>query len=349
MESIENYNVFTLGYDLWMWKSPYCIDWVFHHPKQNIDKPQDSDSVTIIVKNEKSKKVVGVKKIKWNKKEQISDINCCEYKKLNIFNYLSEGISLSRSLALEHEIIKQQFKENNLFKKIERKSSKIENLKNFKYSLIDDSVYSLFDNYISNVYGNDRFLEFYRQRVSGDIKNYHPHRFTIKRDFDYDFHGDLIEGISTEFSKNGHIDKIIIKAVENIKLYNTEEEELSAAMWASVKKGLSSIMIYHEYGGNNGDDLCEIRSDAYLDNYVVTECWDEKINYYFDDNLYYPNPSSSTVEYDGKIILEWKYFYDDDKLIKMNLENKINNSSSDFSVEYNSTNNNYDDEISDVQ
>jgi len=334
MESIENYNVFTLGYDLWMWKSPYCIDWVFHHPKQNIDKPQDSDSVTIIVKNEKSKKVVGVKKIKWNKKEQISNINCCEYKNLNIFNYLSEGISLSESLALEHEIIKQQFKENNLFKKIERKFSKIENFNN---SLIDDSVYSLFDNYIPNVYSNDRFLKFYRQTASGDIKNYHPHRFTIKWDEDYDFHGDLIEGISTEFNKNGRIDIIKINAVENRKSFATEEEELAGAMWASVKKGFSQMMIYHEYGGYKSDELCEIRSDAYLDNYAVSECWNEKINYYFDDNLNYPNPSSSTVEYDGKIILEWKYFYDDDKLIKMNLENKKNNSSSDFSVEYSST------------
>ena len=345
----ENYNVFTLGYDLMMWKSPYCINWVFHHPKQNIDKPDGSDSITIIVKNDKSNKIVGIKNLEWNGKEQISKINTIDYKNINNFTYGSEGVSFEQSLRLEHQNIEQQFKENNLFKEIKRKFSHFNDIGNIECSLIDDSIYTFFDDYRSNIYSKCGGSKFYGQTARGDIKNYQPEEFTVKRDEEYDFIGYLFAGISTEFNiNNGLIERVRINAVENNRnSYSTEQEELAAATWAGVKSGISSIYIKHKYNDLN-DMLCEVKSETYHDNYSTTECWDEKVSYNFDD-FPYNYPSSSTVEYLSEIILEWKYYYEDGSLIKMNLVDKKNDLTADFSIEYNSTNTNYDDEFSDVQ
>ena len=334
------FNVFNLGYDLWLWESPYSLSWNFHHPEQNIDKPDDTDSIVIVVKNDNSK-IVGLQNIKWNDKGQTIYKNTIAYKYVKVYDFEIEGVIITQSLVLEHEIVEiTPENEKNLFKTIKREHSQIRDLKNIEFSLEDDFVFSLFKNYSTNIYEVDRY-------GTGPVENNRPIEWEGVSDEDFfwineygeECHlplNDLIDKIYPKFENNGNLKKLTIR--------KPEPETIDTWPYQIPRQGISEIDISYDYFADKSTVPIEINIGCCIDNLIYSGYRQEKVNYHFDSigdlSIFIPGPKSSSVLLYDDNILVWKYNYNEEnRLCKMTLNDTLENVLYNFTIEYRKTNN----------
>lgn len=335
------FNVFSLGNDLWLWKSPYSLNWIFHHPEQNIDKPDDTDSIEIVVKNDNSK-IVGHQNIRWNAEGQIIYKNTIAYKYVKVYDYKYEGITITQSLVLEHEIVEiTPGDENNLFKTIKREFSQIRDLKDIEFSLMDDLTFSLFEGYSNNIYEPS----FYKKDSNGPLENNRLLEWELDDDDDGTWineYGEmrslpsreLIERIEPKFKNNGNLKEVLI---------STPEPPYEGGPYSGARQGISQIDVSYGYFAGKSKIPIELNIGCHIDNFIYSEYYQEKINYHFDSigelSIYIPGPKSSTVLLQDDNLLVWKYKYSEDgKLSKMILTDTFENKSYNFTVEYKNAN-----------
>lgn len=330
-------DVFNLGDDLWLWNSPYCHNWIFHHPLQNISKPDGNESLIISVRNEESK-IVGIQNIKWDNCGQLIYKNQASYKRKKKYDYKREGVYISNSLILEHEIIEIIPDENDEnFKSVIRKFSHIPIYRGeMELSLDTDDLYLAFDNYDVNVY---------RPRYSSDsfrrsLENNRPIEWNLDDEDDGNWineYGDicslpateLIESIEPFYNKEGRLIRIMIRV----------PEPPYEGPYSHVRTGISEINILYGYFAQKSKILTELNIGCHVDNLIYSEYFQEKVTFNFDTigdlSVFIPGPKSSTVVLRDDNILVWKYYYNDnDRLCKMTLNDTINNIYRVFTVEY---------------
>jgi len=346
-------NVFNLGVDQWLWKSPYCLNWIFHHPGQNIPKPNDNDSLIIVVKNENSK-VVGIQNIKWNEKGQIVNKNKITYKLIKVYDFKSGSVFITNNLVLEHEIIEiVPDGGDDYFKSIKREYSQIRDLKDTQISLMKDDTFSLFKDYNVNIYkprsirtNSKGTLENKRQ-----IKNGPYGRYDKTGAFDDESWVDqyespaekLIESIDPIYGRDPKTGK---RSQQPSAIYIKNEvfplSRLAEEGWpqySDLIQGISYINIENRYLSNQPSILNELIINCCIEDFIYSEDYRESIKYYFDPSSEEKpgsaRPKSSKVKfYDGTNLI-WEYGYNNqNRLCKMTLTDKRNAVSNYFIVEY---------------
>ena len=320
------FDVFCLGSDLWLWKSPYCFNWIFHHPMQNIPKPEDRESILIIVKNDDSK-VVGIQNIKWNERGQIIYKNRISYRNTRDYNFKSEGVSIKNLGTVEHEIIEIiNSDDDDSFIRIERKYSQIRDI-DFKDLLLDnDDIYCYFEKYNTNVYK----YEYLYKNIKGQLENYRPIELELEDEiYIDDINEKAIEKIETTFRENG-----IVKRVNIVT-----PQAPYRGPYSDIRKGISSIDISYGYFSDKSCIPSTLSIWCTIDNLIYSYTFQEKVNFTFftlHDYLFLKmGPDTSTVVlFDGHILV-WKYYYKHNgRLDKMELIDVDNNSKEIFTIEY---------------
>ena len=327
-------NVFTMGSDLLLWSSPYTSQWIFHHPIQNISKPRDKDSVLITVRDDNSK-IVGIQNIKWNGKGQIVKKNIISYKLIKSYDYEFEGVDIkSSSLSLEHEIYDIIPFNTHYFKSIKKEYSRLRNLNGYEFILNDENIFSIFEKYGTTTTESTSIIS------SSDYKKHLSH---IKSYPKITFEGIDFDDDNLSFEQMDAMDSVMEEAREDwstdIRSYFYENGYLKQndIRLSETKKGESFISIFYKYSDRKLDMPINIFTNCHVSNLIYNEVFDEIIDYELDiieksSKEITILKSASVQAHNG--IMKWKYYYDNDRLIKMIVNNLLDGSSKEYTINY---------------
>ena len=197
-------------------------------------------------------------------------------------------------------------------------------------------------NYCINMYlGNPNKSLVNKRPIDWDLgEDYDPSLLSMRDSLPYlDKDEDLLlpteeifESIDPTYNNDGKLVRVRITKKDGFKPFVEEYPQYLGGT------GIQEIDIDYYYL-NNSDFIKDIDTNCYIENYVETQCLNEKISFHFDIlskiNMMKPGPIATTVISHDKNISIWKYLYDEEnRLFQIQIFDTKQNISNIFTIAY---------------